>query len=485
MSRVLISASHKSSGKTTISVGLAHALAARGLSVQTFKKGPDYIDPMWLARASGRPCYNLDFNTQAEDEIQCMFADKARDADLAIVEGNMGLHDGVDLEGSNSTAALARLIGAPVIMVIDCEGMTRGVAPLVLGFQAFDTKISIAGVILNRVASLRQQNKLEAALQRYTSVPVLGALPRDATMTIVERHLGLTTPAETGGEQVKVSVLAAMARDGVDLDRVLKIARDAGPAANGDKNIRTLAKSSRSTDITIAVARDAAFGFYYTDDLEAFERAGARIVPFSPISDAQLPRADGIFIGGGFPENHMAALEANTAMRDEVRRSAQAGMPIYAECGGLMYLARSIQWGDETRHMAGVVPGDIVMHERPQGRGLVVLDETCEFPWPETDRSRAARQVWAHEFHHAEMINVAAGSRFAWSVVRGAGIAGGRDGIVTGNVLASFSHLRDTSAHRWTERFAAFVSHHKAIGSTAANPRPPEDETMTKPVFQP
>jgi cobyrinic acid a,c-diamide synthase len=410
-----------------------------------------------------------------------MFADKARDTDLALVEGNMGLHDGVDLEGSDSTAALARLLGAPVILVIDCEGMTRGVAPLVLGFQAFDTSIRIAGVILNRVASLRQQNKLAAALQRYTSVPVLGALPRDAMMAIAERHLGLTTPAETRGEQAKVGVLAAMVRDGVDLDWVLKIARGAGPVAN----IPPPAKSSRSTDITIAVARDAAFGFYYTDDMEAFERAGARIVPFSPISDAQLPRADGIFIGGGFPETHMAALEANTAMRNEIRCSALAGMPIYAECGGLMYLARSIQWGDETRHMAGVVSGDIVVHERPQGRGLVVLDETCDFPWPETDRPKAVRQVLAHEFHHAEMINVAADSRFGWSVVRGAGIAGGRDGIVTGNVLASFSHLRDTTAHHWTERFAAFVRHHKAIRNTAANLRPQGDEAMTKPASRP
>jgi cobyrinic acid a,c-diamide synthase len=462
MSRILISASQKSSGKTTISVGLAHALAARGLRVQTFKKGPDYIDPMWLARASGRPCYNLDFNTQARNEIRCMFADKAHDADLALVEGNMGLHDGVDPEGSDSTAALARLIGAPVIMVIDCEGMMRGVAPLLLGFQAFDTNVHIAGVILNRVASLRQQNKITAALQRYTSVPILGALPRDATMTIVERHLGLTTPAETRDELVKVGLLAAILRDGVDLDRVLEIALGAGPVVNGDQNM-VLTKSSRSADVTIAVARDSAFGFYYTDDMEAFERAGARVVPFSPLSDAQLPRADGIFIGGGFPENHMAALEANTGMRAEIRRLALAGMPIYAECGGLMYLARSIRWGGETRQMAGVVSGDVVVHERPQGRGLVVLGETCDFPWPQPDQPKVDRQVWAHEFHHAEMINIAADSRFAWSVVRGAGIVGGRDGIVTGNVLASFSHLRDTSAHHWTERFAAFVRHHKVV----------------------
>jgi cobyrinic acid a,c-diamide synthase len=445
-------------------------LNARGLKVQTFKKGPDYIDPMWLARASGRHCYNLDFNTQTRDEIRSMFAEKARGSDLALVEGNMGLHDGVDLRGSDSTAALAHLIETPVILVIDCEGMTRGVAPLVLGFQAFDKNIRIAGVILNRVATPRQQSKLIAVLENYTSVPVLGALPREEALTIVERHLGLTTPAETTSEQAKVDMLASVMLDGVDLDRVLEIARGSGPMPNEDQNAHAVAKSNRSSDITIAVAQDAAFGFYYKDDMEAFERAGAQIVPFSPISDASPPRSDAIFIGGGFPESYMAELEANATMRAEIRRSALAGLPIYAECGGLMYLARSIQWGRETRQMAGVVSADIIMHRRPQGRGLVVLSETSDFPWPRTDQSKPGQQVCAHEFHHAEMVNIAADSRFAWSVARGAGITGRRDGIVTGNVLASFSHLRDTSTHHWTERFAAFVRQKKANRNSAAIP---------------
>jgi cobyrinic acid a,c-diamide synthase len=193
MAHLLISAAHKSSGKTMVSIGLAAALGARGLCVQAFKKGPDYIDPMWLARASGRPCYNLDFNTQSDAEIGALFARHARRADLALIEGNKGLHDGVDTEGRDSTAALAKLLGAPVVLVIDAAGVTRGVAPLVLGYQAFDREVAIRGVLLNRVGSARQESKLRQALERYTDVPVLGAIGRNEALVVRERHLGLTT----------------------------------------------------------------------------------------------------------------------------------------------------------------------------------------------------------------------------------------------------------------------------------------------------
>ena len=462
VARVLISASHKSAGKTTVSVGLAAALTARGLAVQTFKKGPDYIDPMWLARASRRPCYNLDFNTQTPSEIRQLIADRTPGSSLALIEGNMGLHDGVHSEGLDSTAALAHLVAAPVILVIDCTGMTRGVAPLALGFQAFDTRIHIAGIILNRVASARQQDKLAAALEGYTNIPVLGALPRAPEMTIVERHLGLTTPAETASEDATIELLGATIRDAVDLDRVLSIARSAEPFV--ELKSPAAASPRASTGVTLAVARDEAFGFYYADDMDALERAGAHLIPFSPIHEDELPDADGIFIGGGFPETHMAALEANTAMRAAIRRAAVAGLPIYAECGGLMYLARSIRWGSETRQMVGAIEGDIVMHDRPRGRGLVMLEQTHDFPWPETGSAPgdAAPRVRGHEFHHAEMIKIPSDSRFAWRVVRGFGIDGSHDGLVTGNILASFSHLRDTSAHHWADQFIEFVRQTKS-----------------------
>ncbi|MEQ1695665.1 MAG: cobyrinate a,c-diamide synthase [Hyphomicrobiaceae bacterium] len=455
MAHLLVSASHKSSGKTTISVGLTAALAAKGHGVQTFKKGPDYIDPMWLSRASNRPCFNLDFNTQTHPEIRQMFASRARTADVALIEGNMGLHDGVDEEGADSTAALARLLGAPVVLAVDCEGMTRGVAPLVLGFQAFDRTIKIAGLVLNRVATARQEAKLVAAIERYTDIPVLGALRRSSELTIVERHLGLTTPNETAGNDAKIALLGSMIAANVDLNRILDIAGTAVPLASDEV---TAAPPRIRRGVSIAVARDSAFGFYYADDLEALERAGATLNFFSPISDTHLPEADGIFIGGGFPETHMAALEANAAMRGAIKRAARNGVPIYAECGGLMYLTRSIRWRDETREMVGVIAADTVMHSRPQGRGLVVLEPTGTCRWSGNAQTPdAVSHIRAHEFHHAQLINIASGTNFAWRVARGFGIDGQHDGIIVDNVLASFSHQRSTEANRWAERFVGFV----------------------------
>jgi cobyrinic acid a,c-diamide synthase len=306
MAHLFISAAHKSSGKTTASVGLAAALGARGLRVQAFKKGPDYIDPMWLKRASGRSCYNLDFNTQSEAEIGALFARHARPADLALIEGNKGLHDGVDPEGRDSSAALAKLLRAPVILVVDAMGITRGVAPLVLGCQVFDRDVAIRGVILNRVASARHEGKLRQALERYTDVPIIGAVGRDPKLIVAERHLGLTTPDETEALDEMIGRLTLAVEQGVDLDRLVEIARNA-PAqwlAGSDAAVGLPGGEPPALarpDLRIAVARDAAFGFYYPDDLEALEQAGAELVFFNTLRDVRLPDADALFIGGGFP----------------------------------------------------------------------------------------------------------------------------------------------------------------------------------------
>jgi cobyrinic acid a,c-diamide synthase len=451
MARVLLAAAHKSSGKTTLTVGLAAALAGRGLAVQTFKKGPDYIDPMWHAHASGRPCINLDFNTHTSSKILECAATREAAADVALIEANKGLHDGVDLEGKDCSAALAKLLSAPVILVIDTLGMTRGIAPLVLGYKAFDPGVNIAGVILNKVGTLRQQEKMRQALERYTDIPVLGAIPRSKDFAITERHLGLMTPTEAPEVLATVARLKAAVEDDVDLDRLLAIG-NAAPALKADATER--AELSKERRVRIAVARDAAFGFYYADDLEAFERAGAKLCFFDTLSDTKLPETDGLFIGGGFPETQAAALEANASLRADIARRIRAGLPAYAECGGLMYLTRSICWKGETHEMVAVIPADAVMHERPQGRGLALLEETGATPWPSLD-PRA--QIPAHEFHYAALENLAEGQRFAYRVVRGTGIAGGRDGIVIGNLVASFCHQRTSPRNPWVERFVAFV----------------------------
>ncbi len=458
--RLLISAAHKSSGKTTFTTGLAAALTARGLVVQTYKKGPDYIDPLWHARATRRPCYNLDFNTQDPAEIEATIAAHAAGVDFELIEGNKGLHDGVDLEGRDSTAALAKLVGAPVILVLDAFGMTRGIAPLVMGYQMFDREVDIRGIVLNRVATARQEAKLRQALERYTDLKVLGCIGRSADLAVAERHLGLTTPQETDNVERIVSHLAETVAADVDVDTVIELASRPAHGRRADlapRLVTTPLVSVEAEPVTIGVVRDEAFCFYYQDDLEALERAGARLEYFSALDTPHLPPVDGLIIGGGFPESHVARLSANTTLRRDIARASADGLPIYAECGGLMYLARSIAWNGETGEMVGIVPADAVVHDRPQGRGLVVMEETAAMPWPAPAGATSPVRVKAHEFHYARLENLAPGCRFAYRVVRGDGITGESDGIVVGNTMASFTHLRDTSRARWAERFVAFV----------------------------
>jgi cobyrinic acid a,c-diamide synthase len=461
--RILLSAAHKSSGKTTVSLGLAAALRARGLRVQPFKKGPDYIDPMWLAAAAGRPCYNLDFNTQDAGDIRALFASRSADAELALIEGNKGLHDGTAQDGSNSNAGLARVLGAPVVLVLDTRGMTRGVAALVLGFQAFDPGVTLAGVILNQVGGSRHESKLREALAYHTGVPVLGAVPRHPDLEIRERHLGLMPSNEHALAGATIERIAGVVAEHLDLDAVLAVARAApapAPLAAGPHGARAAAPVPQR--LRIGIARDAAFGFYYPDDLEAFADAGAELVPFDTLRDTHLPAVDGLFIGGGFPETQMAALEANAGLRAEIRAALEAGLPAYAECGGLMYLARRLRWGEEVREMVGVLPLDVVMEARPQGRGYARLMETGAGPWPPVAGGDGARVITAHEFHYSRLDAVPEGLICAYRVQRGSGIDGQRDGVVYRNLLASYVHLRNTGASRWVDRFVAFVRDRRA-----------------------
>jgi cobyrinic acid a,c-diamide synthase len=450
MSRLLISAAHKSSGKTTITLGLCAALAGRGLAVQPFKKGPDYIDPMWLGQASGRPCHNLDFYCMTAEEILSTVGQYSKDADLALIEGNKGLYDGLDLDGSNSNAALARLIRSPVVLVLDARGMTRGIAPLILGYQAFDPGTQIAGVILNQLGGLRHESKLRAVIEHYTDVPVIGGVHRHQELEIIERHLGLIPSNEEGAAGERIRQISRVVREEVDLDALLSVADcpplqyeplSPVPATAGDR-------------VRIAIARDRAFGFYYPDDLIALEQAGAELIGIDLLNDTTLPGVDGLFIGGGFPETRMEALSANVNMRGGIRKAIESGLPAYAECGGLMYLCRSLRWEEQRHEMAGVIPADCIMHERPQGRGYVRLRETSAMPWGEPG---PVGEIAAHEFHYSALENIAGPISYAYEVIRGTGVDGRHDGIVINNLLASYTHMRDTRQHRWARRFVDFV----------------------------
>ncbi len=466
---IYVSAAHKSSGKTTVSIGLCAAMANRGLVVQPFKKGPDYIDPLWLGVAARRPCVNLDFFTSANDEIKATFESYSRGSDGQLVEGNKGLFDGVSLDGSDSNAAMARLLGLPVILVIDAQGMTRGVAPLLLGYQKFDERLEIAGVVFNRVGGERHEAKLLSAVGEYTDLDVLGAVRKFRGESIQEKHLGLIPANEDEAANRKIDELAGIIEQSADVDRIASlVVRQSAARPPGQSAPSNQQAPSTTTRLRIGIAKDAAFGFYYHDDLMAFEREGVELIPFSPLADHGLPEVDGLFIGGGFPERHLAALEANGAMRNDIRRAVENGMPVYAECGGLMYLTREIEWQGKKGEGVGVIPARVIMSALPQGRGYMQLRETGNGLWPEHEASRV---INAHEFHYSRLTDLPDDMTFAYDVVRGEGIKGGKDGIVYKNLLASYCHLRDQKQHHWVQRFVAFVRERIAMNANSPSLR--------------
>ncbi len=451
MGRLFISAAHKSSGKTTLSIGLCAALHAKGLNVTPFKKGPDYIDPMWLSRAAHNPCTNLDFYTMQHKEILQNIATAEQNSDITLIEGNKGLYDGLDLDGSNSNAALAILSKTPVVLVINVQGLTRGIAPLILGYQAFEKDINIAGVILNQYRGLRHEEKLKAVIEHYTDVPVIGAVQHNPELEITERHLGLVPSNESQRAEDKIEQIKKYVNEQVDIDAIINIAH-----STQKLEIMSLPTMSiQPIKVKIGIIRDAAFGFYYPDDLLSLKNNGAELVTINALTDEALPDIDGLFIGGGFPESHLQQLNQNKSLRESIKNAIENGLPTYAECGGLMYLSRSIQWNETQTEMVGVIPADSKMHKCPQGRGYVQLQETENALWPD---KMANNLIPAHEFHYSSLYNIDSDLKYAYNVKRGTGINGQQDGVIYKNLLANYTHLRDTSQHHWTQRFIRFVS---------------------------
>lgn len=457
MAHIYLAATRKSSGKTTLSIGLVRALRRRGRKVQPFKKGPDYIDPLWLSRAAGRSCLNLDYHTTPAEEIRSAFARALGDADLGFIEGNVGLFDSIDLQGAHSNAELAKLIEAPVLLVVDVQGMTRGIAPLLLGYLAFDPTLRIAGVILNKVGGTRHEANLRRVVEHYTDLPVIGAVPRLADLSIEERHLGLIPSNEAQAAEASVDRITDLVATHVDLAAVERIAATATTPPEPSPPALPPQLAASGDPLRIGIARDDAFGFYYPDDLASFSAAGAELVSFSPVADTQLPEVDALFIGGGFPEMRMQELEANSTMRAAVADFIRDGNAVYAECGGLMYLAERLHWQGRCCRMCGVLHADVAMHDRPQGRGYVRLAETQAFPWPRRDGRAPPGEIHAHEFHHSAVITPNPDWTYGYRVLRGQGVDGRHDGIVWGNLLANYAHLRDVGGVDWTGRFLAHV----------------------------
>ncbi len=466
-----LSAAHKSSGKTIVTIGICAVLRARQVSIQPFKKGPDYIDPLWLTQASGRDCINLDFHTQSHEQLISTFTDRCAENDFGIVEGNKGLHDGVAIDGSDSNAELAALLGLPVVLVLDTQGTTRGIAPLLLGYQHFDSRINLAGVILNRVAGPRHEQKLRDNIESHTDVSVIGVIPRDDQLRIDERHLGLTPNTEMCGGEKKIEAIKNIIESSVDLEFLTGLSSsrliDASKSTTFSSPIKqsktdpktdfkTKFKTDSKADIKIGIPRDAAFGFYYVDDFNAFRQQGAELVFYDSLEDPELPDdIDGLFIGGGFPEVQMTELERNQSMRKSIFDYISNGGPTYAECGGLMYLGQSIAWHGGEAEMVGALPLRVTMEDKPVGRGYVRLKETCRSPWGEL--SESSQLIHAHEFHYSRVEVLDNNIEFAYEVERGWGFDGQHDGLIYKNVLASFCHLRSVGPVNWVEKFTRFI----------------------------
>ena len=446
-----LSAAHKSSGKTIVAVGICAALRERGAGVRPFKKGPDYIDPLWLTRAARSQCINLDFNTQSVSQIRAAFSSVTDDAAVSIIEGNKGLYDGMSVDGSDSNAELAGLLDVPVILVLDTQGTTRGIAPLIRGYQEFDSRINIAGVILNKVASSRHEGKLCSNIRAHTDMEVMGSIARNPRLNINERHLGLTPSNEIASADTRIRHIREVVETCVDLHRLPGVSRCPKP-----QRAPAPVTTHPSPDIRIGIPRDRAFCFYYADDLRSFQSQGARLEFFDTLEDETLPEnVDALFIGGGFPEMHMEALENNASMRHAIGAFVADGGPVYAECGGLMYLGKSIRWQDRTAQMVGALPLDVEMQAKPVGRGYVRLEETGHSPWGRLNGSCA--DINAHEFHYSRIRLLESKNRYAYRVRRGWGMDGKHDGLIYRNVLASYAHLRNIAPVCWVSRFMDFV----------------------------
>ena len=442
--RILIAGLGGGSGKTLTSLGLLAAWRKSGRTVAPFKKGPDYIDSAWLSRAADRPCRNLDLFLMSPQAVVRSVIESTRTADVAVIEGNRGLYDGMDAEGTYSTAELAKLLQTPVILAIDCTKVTRTIAAVVLGCQKLDPEVPIRGVILNRIAGARHESVLRQAIEQTCGLPVLGAVARIPQQLFPERHLGLTPPQEHDQENDAIQDVAALAERYLDLDAIWTLAGEA-PELELDGRNEAAPPVAKPEAVRVGVFRDAAFQFYYPENLEALAREGARVIEISPLQDAELPDVDALYIGGGFPETLAPALTANRSFRDSVHRAVENGLPVYAECGGAVFLGRTLFFDQKEFAMAGVLPADFAFQTKPQGHGYAALETVADNPF-----FSVGDHVRGHEFHYTYMQSSAAEDlTFAFRVHRGYGFDGERDGLCHRNVLACYTHVHALGTEKW------------------------------------
>ncbi len=488
--RIVIAGLRGGSGKTTLSLGLIASLAGQGREVIPFKKGPDYIDAGWLSSAAGRPCYNLDPFLTGSRKILDSFVEHAGEADLSVIEGNRGLYDGMDAEGTYSTAELAKLLRAPVILIMDCTKVTRTAAAMVYGMLKFDPKVSIRGVVLNQIAGRRHETVIREAIEKYCGIPVVGAIPKLRGGQLSERHMGLTPFQEHADVSAAISGVSELVRRHVDVNRIYEIAKQAKPLKGAEKESQgskqsafsrvvisasetrresfrgshsgkkdsgqagmtakkrsvALDQDSTGEEVTIGIVRDSAFQFYYPENFDELERAGAHLVEINSLTQTKLPEVDALYIGGGFPETNAIGLSKNRSFRHSLKKAVEGGLPVYAECGGLMYLGRTLVLDGRTYPMSGVLPLDFELCRKPQAHGYTIVTVVKRNPfYPK------GTVLKGHEFHYSSVSGFTRqpGAGFAFSMQRGEGILGKKDGICYRNVLATYTHLHAYGSPQW------------------------------------
>ncbi len=462
-SRIVIAGVSSGVGKTSITTALIADLRSRGLRVQPFKVGPDYIDPSHLAQAAERSCYNLDTWMVSQPRMLDLFTSAAASADISVIEGVMGLYDGHSSTSDiGSTAEVAKLLKAPVILVIDAGAMARSAAAVVLGFQQLDPQVNIVGVIANRVGGEGHANLLREAIEPATGIPLLGYLTNNPDITLPERHLGLVPTSERGVDPIHLATLAQHFRATCQSERILELARQALPLERNTSEEFHIAKDNK-LDIPIAIAQDEAFNFYYPDTLDLLRGAGARLIPFSPLHDERVPEdVYGLYFGGGFPEEYAQGLAANASMREDIARLIGQDIPCYAECGGLMYLCRSIQLASgEELPMVGAIERGSSMNKSAYGLVIGYREATS---LQDTLLTRQGEVMRGHEFHYSSLDQPFLQEEAAYQVSPGDRV----EGIVRGNLLATYVHLPFSGFPVAAQRFVEVAQSWKDARSVSA-----------------
>ena len=443
--RITIVATRGGSGKTLLSLGIARCLANKGMKVIPFKKGPDYIDAAWLAKAAGQPCYNLDPYLMSSETILNSFCMRGQNGSFCLVEGNRGLFDGVDEQGSRSSAELAKLLSSPVILVMDATKATRTMAALALGCKIFDPDLNIAGIVLNNIANTRHKRLITTTIEQATGIPVLGAVHRLKEDPMPMRHLGITPYNEYENAEKNLKCIAAIINEQVNMEAILKTAASAPAiecAAASQPPLHTPVKDH----LQIGILRDAAFQFYYPENLEALEKGGAELVFIDAISQQTLPPLHALYIGGGFPETQAVRLSQNLSLMKQLSAAIENGLPVYAECGGLMYLGRHIHWKGMKHLMLQVIDWDFILQDTPVGHGYCTLEIMQDTPF-----YKAGTLLKGHEFHYSRPVPLDGRNSGSLSarVVRGHGFDGKSDGLCYKNIFGTYLHIHALSHSEW------------------------------------